>query len=66
MDQAKRKSSLGVGDGSRTFSEAEFKADGAKVVAHAAATGTAVVAAPDGRTVLLISIPTEDLPVLDK
>jgi hypothetical protein len=66
MDQTRGKTSFAARGDSRTFSEAEFKADGAKVVAHAAATGTAVVAASDGRPVLVISIPTEDLPVLDR
>jgi hypothetical protein len=65
MDQTKESASSTRAD-SRTFSEAEFKADGAKVVAYAAATGIAVVAASDGRPVLVISIPTEDLPVLDR
>jgi hypothetical protein len=64
MDQIKGNTSFVAND--RTFSEAEFKADGAKVVAHAAVAGTAVVAASDGRAVLVISIPTEDLPVLDR
>ena len=66
MEQTKGQLSSTTKADRRTFSEAEFQADGAKVVAHAAATGTAVVAASDGRPVLVISIPTEDLPVLDR
>jgi hypothetical protein len=50
---------------SRTFSEAEYTADARGVVEHAAATGTAVVSAPDGRPLVVISIPTADLPILD-
>lgn len=45
----------------RTFSEAEYTANARSVVAHAAMTGTAVVAAADGRPLVVISIPTEDL-----
>lgn len=45
----------------RTFSEAEYTADARGVVAHAAMTGTAVVAASDGRPLVVINIPTEDL-----
>lgn len=47
-----------------TFSEAEYAADARKVVAHAAATGTAVVSASDGTPRVVISIPTVDLPKL--
>jgi len=49
---------------SGVFSEAEYSADAGKVIAHAAATGSAVVASPDGRPRVVISIPTVDLPTL--
>jgi hypothetical protein len=51
-------------DVSGAFSEAEYSADAAKVIAHAAATGSAVVAGADGRPRVVISIPTVDLPTL--
>jgi hypothetical protein len=44
------------------FTEAEYSADAGKVIAHAAAMGSAVVASPDGRPRVVISIPTVDLP----
>lgn len=47
-----------------TFSEAEYSANARKVVAHAAATGTAVVSTADGTPRVVISIPTIDLPTL--
>ena len=43
------------------FTEAEYKADPARIVAHAAETGRAVVVRPDGSTLVVISIPKEDL-----
>jgi hypothetical protein len=46
----------------RTFSEAEYSENAGEVVAHAAATGTAIVLAPDGTPRVVISIPTADLP----
>jgi hypothetical protein len=46
------------------FTEAEYSANAGKVIAHAAATGIAVVARPDGRPRVVISIPTVDLPTL--
>jgi len=51
---------------SRAFSEAEYSADAGKIIAHAAATGRAVVASPDGRPRVVISIPTVDLPTLGR
>jgi hypothetical protein len=47
-----------------TFSEAEYSVDAPKVLAHAAATGTAVVSTADGAPRVVISIPTIDLPTL--
>lgn len=64
MDQTKGKPSPATTD-ARTFSEAEFLANGKAVVDYAAATGTAVVVDTDGKPVTLICIPTQDLPVLD-
>jgi hypothetical protein len=49
---------------SEIFSEADFSCDAGRVIAHAAATGTAVVAAADGRPRVVITIPTVDLPTL--
>ena len=51
--------------GETTFSVADFKADPGKVVAHAAATGCAVVIGASGRPCLVITIPIVDLPTLD-
>jgi hypothetical protein len=51
-------------DGSNVFSEADYSADAGKVIAHAAATGSAVVASADGRPRVVITIPTVDLPTL--
>jgi hypothetical protein len=48
-----------------SFSETDLAADAGRVVARAAESGTAVVAASDGRPLLVISIPTTDLPTLD-
>lgn len=47
-----------------TFSEAEYSSNVRKVIAYAAATGTAVVSASDGSPRVVISIPTVDLPTL--
>jgi hypothetical protein len=46
----------------RVFTSAEYRADPASVIAHAAKEGTAVVA-DEGRTRMVVSIPTRDLPV---
>ena len=62
MDPQDKVSSGAKSEG--TFSEAEYTANAGKVVAHAAATGTAVVSASDGRPLVVISIPTVDLPTL--
>ena len=51
-------------DAEAAFSEADYSADAGKVIAHAVATGTAVVARPDGSPRVVISIPTVDLPTL--
>lgn len=59
------KGKTSFGAETRTFSEAEYTANARSVVAHAAATGTAVVSAADGRPLVVISIPTVDLPTLD-
>jgi hypothetical protein len=61
MDDRSRPSPVAHGD---RFTEAEYEADVSKVIAHAATTGRAVVEAPDGRPRLIITIPTEDLPLL--
>jgi len=61
MDQRPKDSAA---DTAEVFSEAEYSADAGKIIAHAAATGRAVVASADGRQRVVISIPTVDLPVL--
>lgn len=48
-----------------TFSEAEYSEDVSKVIAHAAATGKAIVVGADGKPRVVITIPTVDLPTLD-
>jgi hypothetical protein len=53
------------GDAS-VFSQTEYEENTAKVVAHAAATGRAVVVGVDGRPRVIITIPTQDLPTLDE
>ena len=63
--QAKNLPSVARPSVDRTFSEAEYSADAGKVIAHAAATGIAIVTAADGRPRVIISIPTQDLPTLD-
>lgn len=60
--QSKAQSSGNADSG--TFSEAEYSENAGKIIAHAAATGTAVVSAPDGSARVVISIPTVDLPTL--
>jgi hypothetical protein len=62
MDQHGKNGSASKSDA--TFSEAEYSADAGKVIAHAAATGRAVVSAADGSPRVVISIPTVDLPTL--
>ncbi len=42
---------------SRVFTEAEYRADAKSVVAHAVATGSAIVARADGTPRVVISIP---------
>lgn len=44
----------------RVFTEAEYRADARSVVAHAVATGRAIVARADGTTRVVISIPPAD------
>lgn len=41
----------------KVFTEAEYRADPSKVVAHAADVGDAIVVGPDGTTKFMISIP---------
>jgi hypothetical protein len=60
----KTSSSAALESPSGVFSEAEYAADVGKVIAHAAATGRAIVATADGRPRVVISIPTADLPTL--
>ncbi|HWO26040.1 MAG TPA: hypothetical protein VNO30_45250 [Kofleriaceae bacterium] len=48
-----------------TFSTAEYAADPRKVIAHAEATGCAVVVGADGCPQVVITIPIADLPTLD-
>lgn len=50
----------------KVFSEAEYKADARKVIAHALAAGTAIVARPDGSPRVVISIPPADKGVADR
>jgi hypothetical protein len=65
MDQPiKNRSSAGRSESSATFSETDYANDPGKVMAHAAATGTAVVVNAEGRPRVIITIPTTDLPVL--
>ena len=63
MDRRNNNSSRREG-ASEIFSEADFSRDAGRVIAHAAATGTAVVAAADGRPRVVITIPTVDRPTL--
>ena len=44
----------------KVFTEAEYRADAKSVVAHAIATGRAIVARADGTTRVVISIPPAD------
>ncbi len=41
----------------KVFTEAEYRADASKVVAHAAETGCAIVAGADGSPRFMIAIP---------
>lgn len=41
----------------RVFTEAEYRADAGRVIAHAAAAGSAIVARSDGTPRVIISIP---------
>ena len=45
---------------SKVFTEAEYRADAKSVVAHAVATGSAIVARADGTPRVVISIPPAD------
>jgi hypothetical protein len=42
------------------FTEAEYRADAKRVVAHAVATGSAIVARADGTIRVVLSIPPAD------
>lgn len=65
MDQKlKDLSSLARVEASTSFSEADYSADAGKIIAHAAATGSAVVIGADGQPRVVISIPTVELPTL--
>ena len=67
MDQQHKPPSSATGvESSTTFSEAEYSADPGRVIAHAAATGTAVVVSADGSPCVVITIPIFDLPVLGR
>jgi hypothetical protein len=44
----------------RVFTEAEYRADASKVVAHAAEAGSAIVARADGSPRFMIAIPPAD------
>jgi hypothetical protein len=46
-----------------TFTEAEYRADAARVISHAAIAGRAVVVRDDGSVRVVISIPTADAPI---
>lgn len=41
----------------KVFTEAEYRANAGKVIAHATVTGSAIVARPDGSPRVVISIP---------
>ena len=47
-----------------SFSESDYSRDPGRIIAHAAKTGSAVVASADGIPRVVISIPTVDLPIL--
>jgi hypothetical protein len=64
MDPQSKRSTTATTENANTFSEAEYSANARKVVAHAAAMGTAVVSTADGAPRVVISIPTSDLPTL--
>jgi hypothetical protein len=59
-----RKASPATKSVEKSFSEADYSADAGKIIAHAVATGSAVVASADGTPRVVISIPTVDLPTL--
>ena len=65
MDQPHKSPPSSAHDKGSTFSVAEYKADLAKVIAHAAATGYAAVVDEDGQLQAVITIPIVDLPTLD-
>jgi len=50
---------------SNTFSEAEYTANLGKVIAHAAATGTAVIVDAAGLPIIVITASAVDAPRLD-
>jgi hypothetical protein len=64
-DAMDRKTHAADGVAEGVFTEAQYRADVAMVIDHAAANGRAVVLAADGSPRVVITIPTHDLPVLD-
>ncbi len=48
-----------------SFSEDDYRNHVEKVFAHAAATGSAIVVDENGQPIIVITIPTKDLPPLD-
>lgn len=64
MDQQSKRPAATTMEDVSTFSEAEYSVNARKVVAHAAARGTAVVSTADGAPRVVISIPIIDLPTL--
>jgi hypothetical protein len=64
MDQQGERPAATTTENASTFSEAEYAENARKVVAHAAATGTAIVSTAEGTPRVVISIPTVDLPTL--
>lgn len=54
-----------IGDLVRTFTAEEYATDAGKVIQHATETGEARVVDENGKTLVQISIPTEDLPTFD-
>jgi hypothetical protein len=65
MDPPRKDPPVAAQDDGATFSVADYKADPGRVIAHAAATGRAVVVSEDGRPQVIINIPIVDLPTLD-
>jgi hypothetical protein len=65
MDQIHQGSSPVVREDAVTFSEADYSEHPEKVIAHAAATGRAVVVGADGKPRIIITIPIVDLPTLE-